>query len=167
MPLLLLCCTLSMAGINTGLRVLKGQHKIGWRMDWSKLTIETLSPDDWVNFRQAEQPQYDAKFELEEQLKPRILDMVAAANHQLVDEQMFLITDSTTNYTFVFQPLNITKKGNNMVKCYLKETKTDRTVFEVMVMGRGGVFGSMSNLWGDGFKDAGKRLGKMIVEEVK
>ena len=77
MQLLLLCSTLALAKPNIGLGILKGQHRIHWTMDWTQLTIEGMKPKEWLEFRQAEQPEYDAKYELESQLKPRILDMVA------------------------------------------------------------------------------------------
>jgi hypothetical protein len=167
MQLLLLCCTMAFASPTTGLSVLKGQHRILWKVDWSQLKIEGMNRTDWLKYRQAEQPEYDATYELEYQLKPRIVDMVTGANSKLTGKQMVLCTDSDCTYTLVLQPVSLSKKGNCTVKCYVKQTKSGRTVYEFFVLGRGGVFGSMSNLWGDGFQNAGKRLGKMIISGVK
>ena len=60
----------------------------------------------------------------------------------------------------------MSKKGNCTVKCFVKETQSGKQVYEFFVLGRGGVFGSMSNLWGDGFQNAGRRMGKMILDGV-
>ena len=166
MQLLLLCSTLALAKPNIGLGILKGQHRIHWTMDWTQLTIEGMKPKEWLEFRQAEQPEYDAKYELESQLKPRILDMVAGANSKLMGKQIILCSDSDCVYTIVLQPVSVSKKGNCTVKCYVKETKSGKQVYEFFVLGRGGVFGSMSNLWGDGFQNAGRRMGKMILNGV-
>ena len=166
MQLLLLCSTLALAKPTMGLSILKGQHRIRWQMDWTQLTIEGMNTKDWLQFRQAEQPEYDANYELESQLKPRILDMVAGANAKLTKQQMILCSDSDCVYTLVLQPVSMNKKGNCTVKCFIRETESGKQVYEFYVLGRGGVFGTMSNLWGDGFQNAGRRLGKMILDGV-
>lgn len=167
MQLLLFCSTLCFANPTTGLGILKGQHRIFWQMDWSQLTIEDMKPRDWLVYRQTERPEYDAKFELEQQLKPRIMDMVSGANAKLKAEQMILCGDSDCVYTLVLQPVSMSKKGNCTVKCYLRQTTSGKQIYEFYVLGRGGVFGTMSNLWGDGFKSAGKRMAKMILDGVR
>lgn len=128
------------------------------------MTIAGFSPKDWVNVRQTEQPEYNAQYELENQLKTRINDFIASANKQLTNVSLFLTSEKGRKYTLYIQPKNIERKGNNNIKCSIKETATGKVMAEFVVSGKGGTFGSMSNLWGDGMKSAGKKFGKTVCK---
>lgn len=155
------------AGSKYDFSMLKGETKINVDYDWKSLTIDGKNVSDWLDFRQAEQPKWDARKELKEDLKPQIDEMISTANKELRSRNMFLKTKCDAKYTLKLIPQNITKKGNNVIKCQLVETSKRKIVQEFTVEGKGGVFGSMGNLWGDGFRDAGKKLGKMIKKGLK
>ena len=149
---------------KTSFAFLKGEHAISYVVDWKGLTIAGFSPKDWVNVRQTEQPEYNAQYELENQLKTRINDFIASANKQLTNVSLFLTSEKGRKYTLYIQPKNIERKGNNYIECSIKETATGKVMAEFVVSGKGGTFGSMSNLWGDGMKSAGKKFGKTVCK---
>lgn len=149
---------------KTSFAFLKGEHAINYVVDWKGLTIAGFSPKDWVNVRQTEQPEYNAQYELENQLKTRINDFIANANKQLTNVSLFLTSEQGRKYTLYILPKNIARKGDNNIECSIKETATGKVMAEFVVSGKGGTFGSMSNLWGDGMKSAGKKFGKTVCK---
>lgn len=140
--------------------------KFNVEVDWSQLSINGLTPEEWVRFRNAEQPQYDAEEELERELKMRWVEMITEANDKLNKKHYYLFADDEYiyDYTLVVQPIHIDKKGNQLVLCIIKHEADDREVVRFSVNGRGGVFGTMSNLWGDGFRSSGKAMAKMLIK---
>jgi len=93
--------------------------------------------------------------------------MIATANKKLEDKNLYFVKNKSCKYTLKLIPQNIKKKGDNLIKCQLVETDGQKIINEFTIKGDGGVFGSMGNLWGDGFKDAGKKLAKIIKKTLK
>lgn len=169
--LLLLICVLlstfsSFAGDKLTFSFLKGETAMSYVVDWSNLTINGLQKSDWIERRNAEQPDYDAEREYEAELLPQINDFVAKANYEMEKVNLFISAKAGHKYTLYLYPQNITSKGDNTIECVIKETATGNTMVEFIVNGKGGTFGSMSNLWGDGMKSAGKKFGKLICKHL-
>lgn len=143
---------------------LKGEQAVSYVVDWSNLKIAGFTPKNWLEIRQTEQPEYNAKYEYENQLKTRINDFISNANDQLEKVGLFLSSEKGRKYTVFIRPQNIERKGNNSIECSFVETTTGKVMAEFVVNGKGGTFGSMSNLWGDGMKSAGKKFGKTVCK---
>lgn len=142
---------------------LVGERKINIAFDYSQMTINSLSIADWLEYRQAEQPQYNAENELENELKPALQEaFVTAINKKLERFGTFLVSGKADSYTLTVYPQNVQKKGNNTVECVLTDKKGNHVV-TFTANGSGGVFGTMANLWGDGFKATGKKVGALLV----
>ncbi len=169
--LLLLICLIvaylpSWGANNVSFVFLKGEHSVSYVVDWKDLTVAGFSPKEWIQMRQAEQPEYNAKNEYEKELLPRINDFVSKANQELQNVNLFLTSEKGRKYTVFLRPQNIARKGNNSIVCSFVETATGRVMTEFVVNGKGGTFGSMSNLWGDGMKSAGKKFGKYVCKKL-
>ncbi len=146
---------------------LKGEKKLNLVVDFSEMTIDDKNVADWLKARQAEQPEYDAKNELENELKPSVLEhVVDGVNSKLKSAKAYVVVNAKTDYTVVVKPLQIRRKGTNVNKCSVVD-KNGNTLVVFEVKGKGGTFGSMANLWGDGYKDSGKNLGKILADYVK
>jgi hypothetical protein len=143
---------------------LKGEQAVSYIVDWTNLKIAGFSPKNWLEIRQTEQPEYNAQYEYENQLMPRINDFISNANDQLEKVGLFLSSEKGRKYTVYLRPQNIERKGNNSIECSFVETATGKVLAEFVVNGKGGTFGSMSNLWGDGMKSAGKKFGKTVCK---
>lgn len=143
---------------------LKGEQAVSYIVDWTNLKIAGFSPKNWLEIRQTEQPEYNAQYEYENQLMPRINDFISNANDQLEKVGLFLSSEKGRKYTVYLRPQNIERKGNNSIECSFVETTTGKVLAEFVVNGKGGTFGSMSNLWGDGMKSAGKKFGKTVCK---
>ena len=122
---------------------LKGEGKINLKIDFSETKIDNKSIADWLEYRQATQPKYDAQKELEEELKP------------VVQEKILKILNN-----------KLSKKGDNTNECYILDEDGNALV-KFQIPGSGGHWGSMSNLWGDGYEDAAKSLASFILKCFK
>jgi hypothetical protein len=167
---LVICVLLSVvssyAGDKLSFSFLKGETSLSYVVDWSNMTINGLGKSDWIERRNAEQPDYDAEKEYESELLPRINDFVAKANAEMENVNLFLSAKAGHKYTVYLYPQNIKSNGDNTIECAIKETATGKTMVEFVVNGRGGTFGSMSNLWGDGMRSSGKKFGKFICKHL-
>lgn len=142
---------------------LVGERKIGVVFDYSQMTINSLSVADWLDYRQTEQPAYNAEKELQNELKPSLQEaFVTAVNKKLARFSVFLVNGKNANYTLTVYPLNVRKNGNNMTECVMTD-KAGNHVVTFTVEGNGGTFGTMANLWGDGYKSVGKKVGNLLV----
>lgn len=163
-----LFCVAAFAGSKkVSLAFLKGEKGIGYVVDWSQMTIDGMSKVEWIERRQVDQPKYDANKEYEEELLPSIKKMFQTANDEIKKTGLYFVSGPEKKYTFYFYPQDIKKKGDNNINCVVKETATGETLAEFSIEGEGGSWGKMSNLWGDGFKDAGEKLGKVIKKGIK
>ena len=141
---------------------IQGAKRMNLNIDWSYLHIDGHTPREWIDVRNNEQPQYDAERELEKELKVRWLDLVTTSNEKLNKKQFFLLPYSTEeDYTLTITPHQVDRRGNLEAFCTITNGD-DEVVVKFVLTGKGGVFGTMGNLWGDGFKSAGKNLAKII-----
>lgn len=140
---------------------LKTEKKLNIQLDYSKMTIAKMSISDWLEYRQASQPGYDAKVELEEQLKPSLKEHLLSAFNDKMDDEIFFVENGSANYTLKFVVMNVDKKGDNTNECTILD-KNGNSLVTFLVKGSGGTFGSMENLWGDGYESTGKKLARIL-----
>ncbi len=150
------------------LSCLYGQSVVNVLVDWSEVTIKGLSVDDWLAYRQADQPDYDAEKELEDELKPQAKELIAVANKSLSKKGITLVEGGSGRYTLVVIPQTFDMKGNNTLLCRVVDSEDGNAVVgEFNVKGEGGHWGSMRNLWSDGFKESGSKLGSVMNSAIK
>jgi len=145
---------------------LKSVRKLHFQEDWTQVEINGMTVDEWLDYRQATQPEWDADHEWEYELKPRAKETLMTANEAFERTGILLTTSATASHTLVFRPLSVDRKGNQVDECVVRDNQTGRDVVTFYVVGKGGTFGSMSNLWGDGFRSAGKRLARMLKRNL-
>lgn len=142
----------------------KLQHvsKFNIDIDWTNIHINGLNLSEWLKTRNNEQPEYDAESEYQHELKPRWTKMVESANEKLSGKQIYLLPNSPEQeYTIIVSPHQIDRKGNLEAFCSIVNND-DEVVVKFVLTGKGGMFGTMGNLWGDGFESAGKNLAKIL-----
>lgn len=146
---------------------LKGISKFNIEIDWTYLHINGLNPEEWIKYRNAEQPSYDAEKEYNQELKPRWAEMVSSANDKLNKKQIYLLPNANEQkYKIIVSPHSIDKKGNLEAFCTIVNSDNE-IIVKFALTGRGGVFGTMGNLWGDGFRSAGKNLAKILDKNLR
>ena len=70
------------------------------------------------------------------------------------------------NILLSVKPISVSKKGDNTNECYILD-EDDNALVKFQISGSGGHWGSMSNLWGDGYEDAAKSLASFILKCFK
>lgn len=148
--------------VNGSFAKLQNVSKFNIDIDWTNIHINGLNLSEWLRTRNSEQPQYDAESEYQHELKPSWAKMVESANEKLGGKQIYLLPNSPEQeYTIIVSPHQIDRKGNLEAFCSIVN-EDDEVVVKFVLTGKGGVFGTMGNLWGDGFKSAGKNLAKIL-----
>lgn len=146
---------------------LAGVKKLNVQIDWSYLHLYGHTPQEWVRVRNEEQPEWDAEKELEKELKPRWIDMVNVSNEKLNKKQIYLLPYSEEQeYTLTVSPHQVDRKGNVEAFCTITDYE-GKTIVKFVLTGKGGIFGTLGNLWGDGFKSAGKNLAKILERHLQ
>lgn len=164
---LLVTLTAGAQQINGSLDPLKGQSRLNIVEDWSRLRICDMDRAAWIKYRNTEQPSYDAEQEFNTELQPRLRrDMLPEVNGKLNKKHLYLTQEPELKYTLVIVPLTIDKKGNQQVECILRETATGKEIANIKINGKGGTFGTMASLWGDGFRSSGEKLGKLLLKAM-
>lgn len=153
--------------IRGALPSLTGEVKINFVIDCSRWTIDNKQESDWLEFRQATQPEYDAHKELENELKPALASAFADnVNTRIGKSGAYLAITKDAHYTLTLIPLTVSRKGDNTNECTITDQQ-GRELVCFTVEGSGGVFGTMANLWGDGYKSTGKKVGKLLTRCFK
>lgn len=146
---------------------LKGVKKINLVVDYSEMQIDNKTVADWLEYRQAEQPKYDANKELDSELKPTVVEKLTdEINSKLKKSGAYVVTNNSADYTLRVKPISVAKKGNNTNECAILD-KEGNVLVKFEIKGSGGTFGSMANLWGDGYEDTGKKLGGVVAKCMK
>src|SRR5574344_86812 len=170
LSMILLCQMVKAQNIVSGnIASIKDVSKVKVVVDWSQVKINNLSVADWLEYRQTESPEYNAKDELENELKTQVMEnVIPYCNKRIEKLNFFLLNgDNDTDVTLKIIPLTCDKKGNNISDFEFVKTNGGTSLVKIRVKSSGGVFGTMANLWGDGFKKAGENFGKYLYKGIK
>ena len=117
-----------------------------------------------MEYRQASQPKYNAKNELENELKPVVQEkVIKSLNNKLSKKGAFVTLNSNAKYTLLVKPVSVSMKGDNTNDCYILD-EFGNILVKFHISGSGGHWGTMSNLWGDGYEDSAKRIASFVVK---
>lgn len=143
---------------------LKGVNKIRLKIDFSETKIDNKTVADWLEYRQASQPKYNAKNELENELKPVVQEkVIKSLNNKLSKKGAFVTLNSNAKYTLLVKPISVSMKGDNTNDCYILD-EFGNILVKFHISGSGGHWGTMSNLWGDGYEDSAKSIASFVVK---
>ena len=136
------------------------------KFDCSKTLFEKkYNEADWALLNGADEWE-KAKAEALE----RIVEMM---NEKMTNTRIIMVLESmgnanfVSNYTMYITPISLDKKGRNKSAFVIKNNETGELLGYNMVDGRGGHFGSLGNLLGDGYEDCAPRVAKVIAKHNK
>lgn len=147
---------------------LKNIHRIDVEVDWSSLKIDSLSQEEWIELRQKENPKYDAKIELDKQLKTQLFSCgIPKANEQLVKYNLKFVRYQDTSISIIIIPLAISKKGK--WECEFKFVKNDTkdNFAQFNLNGSASSLGSLQTRWETIFGNVGYSLGQFLKKKLK
>ncbi len=170
-PLLLLAFPLNISsqGLISGtLEPLKDIHIANVIVDWSKVLIDDKTEKKWLESREQERPQYDAVEELEKELKQQVIMKFIPASNDITKNKGFkLVRNKKTTISLKIIPLKVKRNGANVCQFEFFYTDSEESFATIELKSDSGIFGSMSNLWADGFRNAGVNFGGFMKKEIK
>lgn len=144
--------------------LLKDEKFVTVAWDFSKTVFEK-------KFNEKEWADIHTPAEWEEAKKEAMEKILEEANGKLENATVYLVDATTykekTNYTIIITPKTLDKKGNNLSNYVLRKNANSEEVAVIEIKGDGGHFGSLSNLLGDGYEEAARKLGKHIRNCLK
>jgi hypothetical protein len=146
---------------------LRGQSNLGIILDTSEATIGGQLLKSYIGQKLAD--------------KENVQEWLQKSNAELTEElvqsfnktmrkkgcKLQSIRVDTFDYQATVKAVSFTKKGDMDAVVYFTKTGSDEVLAKVSVKGDGGKFGSLNNLMGDGCKDVGKKLAKMLQGYLK
>ena len=91
-------------------------------------------------------------------------------NKNLSNSRLTIVTKESGlsfSYTIYVCPQKLFKNGNNLSLYILKEISSGKEIGRCVIKGKGGKFGSLSNLLGDGYEEAARKMGKYLRSQKK
>lgn len=140
-------------------------HIITVQFNFSQADIDGLSIEEFIEFKTFEKG-LDYSHEFNEDKRAIIGDFIEEFND--TNSPIILTVSSNTNIVLIVNVNRISRKGN-MVNCnYVFYNKAnDEIIASVSMTSKEGRIGSFTNLMGDAFEKAGKRLGKYIKKMLR
>lgn len=154
--------------ISGSLKPLKDIHVANVIVDWSKVLIDDKTEKEWLEYRQEESPKYNAEDELEKELKQQVIMRFIPASNDVTKKRGFkLVRNKKTTISLKVIPLKMKKNGANVCQFEFFYTDSNESFATIEIKSDSGLFGSMPNLWGDGFHNAGVNFGGFMNKEIK
>lgn len=133
---------------------LKGEQRVGFRVNWDEATIEGYTAQSIV--------EHEKDWEVDQ---PVLVGKFLAKYNERLGVKLPAIVNNDVNYTIELRPIHVSGKGD--MTCYA--IVVDRNGNEVARMdnfrAEGGHFGSLLNLIGDGMTSAGKQVAKRVQKK--
>lgn len=144
---------------------LTGVHAVTVEYDFSNALVDGIPLNDYIEISQlTEGDSYRQEFEQEK--KEIIADFIEEFN----DTNCPILLTISTNpaVSMLIQVKSISRNGNTITCDYtFKEKSSGHILAEIALTAKDGRCGSFSNLMGDAFEEAGKKLGKFIKKNLK
>lgn len=141
----------------------KSEKFITLEWDFSEALIEQ-------KYNESEWEALNGKKEWSE-AKTETLDLIKREmNSNMVKSRLTVVTkESGLNYSYSLYicPQKLFKNGNNLTLYVLKDNGSGMEVGRCIIKGKGGKFGSLSNLMGDGYEEAARKMGKYLRSQNK
>jgi hypothetical protein len=147
---------------------LKNIHRIDVVVDWSSLKIDSLTQEEWIEIRQKENPKYDARIELDKQLKPQLFSCcIPRVNTLLVKYNLKFVRFQDTPISIIIIPLHISKNGKWECEFRFQKTETKEVFAQFNLDGRASAMGSLQTKWETIFINVGDHLGQYLKKQLK
>lgn len=150
--------------LNNSLSFLDGEKNIATEIDYSKMMIQGMTLQDFLLSKlptQEERDKWSTKAE-----KDIYNRFIIAFNSALIKCGLNFRSDISQpyNYRATIEIMEADKHGNLNVKIPFTDVTTNKMMACIELYGKGGKYGTTSNLLGDGIESVARRLAKCIVE---
>lgn len=142
------------------------EKEINVTIDFSKANIHGKSEADFVYIQDVSSTE-DWTALWENEYKPSLFhDLLGEYNTNMFDYGYKVRFGNFENakYQIRLVVTSILESGTTYLKVYVEQKDQQKILCSFSISGRGGAFGSMINLMGDGFKRAGKELAWQTIK---
>lgn len=164
--LFVLCSFLLVSAIGYSQKVIgtftipESEKFISLAWDWSAAVIDKkYSEAEWASV---------VGEEYWEQAKTEVLKFIAREMNSKMDRARISVlspdSERKTAYTLYICPDKYNKKGTNNSFYILKENSTGQEIGKCMVNGDGGKIGTVANFLGDGYEEAARKIGRILMK---
>ena len=134
---------------------------VSW--DWSDAVIDKyLNEKDWASVN-GEKKWETAKLEA--------MQLIVREMNSKMDKSRITVispeSERKTAYTLYICPIKYSKKGDNQSFYVLKNNSTGEEIGRCRLNGDGGRIGTVANLLGDGYEEAARKMGTILVKYKK
>lgn len=144
---------------------LMGVHAVTVEYDFSNALVDGMPLNDYIEVSQlTERDNYKQEFEQEK--KEIIVDFIEEFND--TNCPILFTISANPAISMLIQVRSISRNGNTVTCDYTFKEKSSGNILAVIRMtSKDGRCGSFTNLMGDVFEEAGKKLGKFIKKNLK
>lgn len=144
-----------------------GQTVINCVFDYSQLEAAGMPLQEFIEWKTADDKNgedFGPKFE--RGIKSAHMNFMEKANDKLKDVRLAKKEDAA--YTLTVKMLTIDKPGReNTCEYVFTQTGSNEPIAIITMNGKGGRFGSFTNLMNDAFKDGGEQFGEFLNKQFK
>lgn len=147
------------------IRALSDVRAVSVEYDFSNAKVEDLPLYDYIQFMgMTEDKEYLDDFEKE--IKEIIADFIEEFND--TNSPILLAVSENPTVSMTIWPKQISRNGNTINCDYIfKDKSTNKVLANITSTTKNGRIGSFTNLMGDAFEKAGKKLGKYLKKNLK
>lgn len=133
---------------------LLGEKQVNVEFDYSSTIVENLDNRDFQELQLAVGTEWERLF-------------LHELNAEVEDLEVKFGDYPESVYTVLCIILSVSLNGTTKMDVRFINTETLEERAKLIVYGRGGVFGSFANLFGDGMSRCGERLGEIIEDKLE
>ena len=158
--LLLLVLFISNLNAQNNFALLK-ESKINVEFDYSSAKIESINAKDYFDDRKY----FNTDFELE--YKNEVFkEFIGSLYENIPSSYKIRFVFEDADYKMIVKIIDVTSKGDTKAEISIFNIKTSETIAKSSFFGRGGVYGSFTNLSGDGIKRIGRKIANKIINSM-
>jgi hypothetical protein len=157
--------------VDGSLDFLKGETTLTVIYDYSEMQLEQMSMKDFlfVRFPQVDKREKWFKSWNEETIPDLKEKFLLNFNKALINNKVSLrsIDAEKSNYQATIKVLSVTKKGNTTADVIFTRVNSNEPLAKISIFAKGGHYGTLENLMGDGSKHLGTKLALFIAKKIR
>lgn len=152
--------------INGSLGFLNNERNLALTFDFSETEIEGMTTKDFLSAKYKDIERGEKWLALAQ--KEILAKFVCSFNETLIKKGIPLQCrkSESANYQAIIKAKSFTNKGNMTAVILLTKVGSEDVLTKINLSAKGGQFGTLANLMGDGFRNAGKKLAKLIIKNT-
>lgn len=145
---------------------LKNERNLALTFDFSETEIEGMTTKEFLAAKYKDRERGEKWLALAQ--KEISAKFVCSFNETFIKKGIPLQSRKfeSANYQAIIKAKSFTNKGNMTAVILFTKIDSQDILAKINLSAKGGQFGTLANLMGDGFRNAGKKLAKLIIKNT-